>query len=171
MFTFDTNGNCSAGIHQTTLSNIEMYLVKPFPNSKTRKRNIEGLKKVLKSDFFIKYEKYIDCIWLDGSFCSTKESPNDIDGIVFFKYENIMELNAVHIDMFKEFNEYRSSFERNYCDLYPMFSKNTIDSLFNVGSKDYSSLHCNYQYWKGQFGFDRDDNPKGIYCFQFEEVL
>lgn len=167
MFDFDSNGNCTPGIHETTLEEIEKNLVNRFTKSATRRRNIDSLKKVIKSEFFVKYNKYIDNIWVDGSFCSMKENPNDIDGIVFAKFETLEEFGEVFQKMQIDFEIYRKTFRSNYCDLYLMVSKKTMDDLNFTNYKNLSEIYNNYQYWKGQFGFDRNDCPKGIYSFTY----
>lgn len=86
MILFDENGFLTPYNTATSvkLTDIEAYLVKPFPNSTTR----QGL-----------YSHYIDYVldlqnnicpdfvqWINGSFVSQKENPQDIDLVTFIPH-------------------------------------------------------------------------------------
>lgn len=68
---FDWNGNLPPGIHQATLSEIENR----FAGNATRKRLFEALSKVV--NMF--QECQCQGLYLDGSFITNKQEPNDYD--------------------------------------------------------------------------------------------
>ena len=131
------------GIHDISESDLENHFLSGFPSSSTRQRLISGLKKYLKllKSIGVKFE-----IWIDGSFTTEKEDPGDIDLVVF---GSTTELN--HLPSPKK-SQLHALFDR-------VSIKNAIgcDVLFAVAEdQDMRS------YWRGWYGFDRNENPKGI---------
>ena len=94
-------------------------------------------------------------MWVDGSFATSKINPNDIDVVVFLNYKNFS----------SELNGFLSQIGReNYCDTYYAIEPN--DELGEENG--FVINHRNY--WRGQFGFDRQDLPKGMIRFNKEEL-
>ncbi len=92
------------------------------------------------------YKVGIDAeIWIDGSFATFKESPQDID-IAFFY--NVTDLKKISLDQRIIFNMITSQDVkiRYYCDLN-IIGNSFLDERFR---------------WRGTFGFSWDDSPKGI---------
>jgi len=95
--------------------------------------------------------------WIDGSFTTTKEEPNDIDLVCFVWYEYIVLGNYIK-DEFKNFD---TNLSKAKCKkvynvdgyLVPVFPKE---------HKLYSWYLDRVNYWKLLFGTDRKNNPKGI---------
>ena len=131
------------GIHDISESDLENHFLSSFPSSSTRQRLISGLKKYLKrlKSIGVKFE-----IWIDGSFTTEKEDPGDIDLVVF---GSTTELN--HLTPPKK-SQLHALFDR-------VSIKNAIgcDVLFAV-AEDQNMRN----YWRGWYGFDRNENPKGI---------
>lgn len=90
--------------------------------------------------------------WIDGSYVTTKELPEDIDVVT---YININDL-VMHLNEFKRFTTMGGSKELYGIDGY-------IVPLFNISDPSYVSITKDrIDYWKNWFGHDRDNNPKGI---------
>jgi len=133
----------NAGFHEISLDDFEEIFVTSFQN-KNRRR-------YLMNRFFAFIESFEEIginaeIWIDGSFSTQKEEPNDID-ILFIVDE--MEVNQLAPE---SQNSLTNLFDRNEskirycCDLFLITSNN-----FDIRS-----------YWRGWFGFSRNEAPKGI---------
>lgn len=133
-----------AGFHDITMDQIEEIFVENFDNSDNRKYLMSRLKVLLNiiSEINIKFE-----IWIDGSFATKKQNPNDIDIAIIC--DPIM-LNSLPEDkkivLLNLFNNRTNTKLRYSCDIY-FFPQNDIKQR---------------SYWRGWFGFSRDEKPKGI---------
>ncbi|MBO1213758.1 hypothetical protein J3T78_04775 [Staphylococcus nepalensis] len=169
---FDSNGNLNGGILNSTLKEVENHLVLNFPKSNTRKRNFNSLKKLIR---LLQNEELIEGIskiWLDGSFCTTKTNPNDIDIVILTKpFQRQGDI------IFNNGKLLREEFEALHLDLYflPDFnvSEKHISAIISNSDqinnhKEFYELIRQYKleyqakYWMGQFGFDRLGNSKAI---------
>lgn len=183
MFTISKEGNYTAGLHRTNLKEIEKNLVSMYPTSITRRRNYESFLEILRTDLFKSVKSIIHSIWLDGSFCSTKENPNDIDGIVLCEIDTVDDLNLfLNLrEAFHNSNEenLHQRLKRNYNDLYIAMELESAKKLLYIGRKTNNDvIICiandaieNYHYWLGFFGKDRFNNKKAIYSIDFREEL
>lgn len=146
---FNLHGNLEGGIIEVSdLSEIQVFLVDNFPDSDTRQRNFQCFLQFLESLDNTKVSR----IWLDGSFCSNKKNPNDIDCIVFIEpVENNM-------DYFNSIKNNHSQFKNEYLDVYVCWDKN----YFKIYTEMWYEFDYQESYWMGKFGFDRNRNSKGI---------
>ena len=87
-------------------------------------------------------------VWLDGSFCTEKVNPNDIDLVVFADPTELNGLDPAtqsHLSGLLD----RANARRQFgCDV--LFAQSND---MNMRS-----------YWRGWYGFDRSEQPKGIVC-------
>lgn len=132
-----------AGMHNMTFSDLESVFVTPFePNDRRRTLliRLEAFTKRLQ-------EVPIDMeVWIDGSFATKKENPGDIDLVVVFAEEDVNKLPAEKLQILEElFGNQKHTKLRYECDAY--FVLNNIHEI---------------SYWRGLFGFDRNEQPKGI---------
>lgn len=176
---FDRHGNLEGGIIQSNITDLKKNLVDFFSASTTRKRNFKSFLELIN---FIKREGLLDgvsCIWIDGSFCTTKVDPNDIDLIILLKPFN---KSAIIIDENQQL--IRKMFIDKYLDIYMTYdSKCLQDTVYiekvvqdlKVDILDYNeeeikeilvnncdNIDYQMKYWMGQFGFDRDQRSKGL---------
>lgn len=131
------------GLHDITEHELENHFLSAFSSSTTRARLIAGFKQYLAAlkSVGVKLE-----IWIDGSFATDKENPSDIDLVVFGSHAEI--------------------------DQLPDASKNQLGALLDrVNIKHVTGCDVLFavaedqnrrSYWRGWYGFDRDENPKGI---------
>lgn len=131
------------GLHTFELEEIGNHFLKDFPSSKTRKPLIDGLKA------FVAHLANIGApieLWIDGSFTTRKTDPNDIDLVIFSPAEVLNNLPAEKQALFQALTD-RPSIKKNFgCDV-----------LFcPTEDQDIRS------YWRGWYGFDRNEQPKGI---------
>ncbi len=151
---FNENGYLEPGFHNKDIIEVEDKLVTNFNDSTTRKAIIEGYRAFIR--------KFKECginvveHWIDGSFVSTKENPNDIDMLFIIDKEALDNLphDAQNIFSQELFNK-NVAIEKYKCDVY---------LLVRVPEEDpnYLKFVNKRNYWRGQFGFDRYDIPKGI---------
>jgi hypothetical protein len=142
----------SPGFHDYDDIGLKNLCVNRFPNSKRR------------DTLYCNYIQYISAIreinsqvkcfrevWVDGSYTTEKPEPDDIDLLLVFDYE---ELNSLPSHMHGQVS----------CMLDRQYVKHNyhLDVLLlpeNHPDVDYSERRS---YWRGWFGFDRKENPKGL---------
>ncbi|WP_195611795.1 DUF6932 family protein [Streptococcus australis] len=148
---FNSHGNLEGGIiESSSLLEIEEFLVTAFPNSRTRKRNLDSFKSFLDQLDTSKIKR----VWLDGSFCSTKIDPNDIDCVVF--------VDPQFGDYIDHLMDMHKLFKAQYLDVYAIPDKELIDFSLEGAERAYRNSDYQEKYWQGQFGFDRNREHKAI---------
>ena len=151
---FDNNGNLYPHqILQTDLQEFEAIFVTPFVNSGTRNNLFEvylkhtfNLRTVIGNNFYQ---------WIDGSFVTQKQNPNDIDVVTFIDWQ-------VHEYIEKELTVWRRSINKKMLDCYFV--------------KVYPSTHSSYflyendaLQWQFQFGYNtRTRKNKGFVQLNFD---
>ena len=132
------------GFHDISLENIEEIFSNNFVNSNNRKYLVERLMAFFNQLMLVGIDFEI---WIDGSFATKKENPNDIDIAVIHDPKTVNELpedkKKILVNLFNDKNETRIRYS---CDVY--FIQND--------KKNHRS------YWRGWFGFSRTEKPKGI---------
>ena len=147
---FEANGMLSAGFHDCTVQEFIATFVDDFTTSQRRKDIANGLFDFSKEVFDIG----IPCeFWVDGSFVTTKINPNDADLVLFLQAPN-MNVLGPQLAYFRK--KYKSTL-----DMYFAYATST-ENLQLVGPANYQKIVNDRNYWRGQFGFDRADSPKGI---------
>lgn len=131
------------GLHDIKLTDFGNHFLSEFPSSTTRSPLIDGLNKYIKklTEIGIPIE-----LWIDGSFTTNKIDPNDVDLVVFALENDVNKLDKNREDLFCSLLDRRSTRHRFGCDV-----------LFSV-TEDQEMR----SYWRGWFGFDRNETPKGI---------
>lgn len=158
---FDQNGNLPVGFIKPTIGEFKERFAVEFGNSRTR------------GDIFTRYIDYCERMnylkvavkqWVDGSYTTNKENPNDIDLVTHIDALKVNERIEIHEDLTKLLdnahckNQYR-------CDVYAIF----------IYSKEFPDKYEYYKkveeywskYWLKCFGHDRNENSKGIIEFSF----
>ena len=142
------------GFHEGTLEKVQGLCVDALPFSASRVRLMAGLRAMVD---LLTTDGIRGNLWIDGSFLTTKLEPNDVD--VVLEVSEAMIASATHFqkNRLKWFGSKQPA-DRNHklrdytCDCY-------------VFSDDPGSTRMRH-YWKGQFGCDRSNNPKGIFVLQ-----
>lgn len=133
----------NAGFLDITSDKLNITFLDPFEN-KTRRE-------YLLSRFSALIDKFKETglsaeIWIDGSFSTLKPEPGDIDIIFFVDANSVNSLQADKQNIILELNNRNYSKIRYDCD------------VFIIPSQDSN----NRSYWRGWFGFSREEEPKGI---------
>jgi len=149
-------GVLEPGLHRCTVNEFYDTFVNKFSTSIRRKDIFNSLIDFLKriNDKYKIYE-----VWIDGSYVSEKVNPNDVDIVIFFEVDD-------YIKIFPEWNVIRKVFN---IDAYCAAAVNDASKKM-LGTKEFNNIVNNRNYWRGQFGFDREDKPKGIVVFPIEEI-
>jgi hypothetical protein len=139
------------------LATFERTFVTDFPNSKTRKT------------LFDNYLRYIDNFskeitpnftqWIDGSFVSQKENPNDIDLVTFIEV-------AIHDEKEHLIDEKYISSVTYELGLDAYILKIFAES--NPRYKDFTLLHLNK--WQQRFSFSKKGQNELIFPKGFIEI-
>lgn len=147
MGSFNENGLLNPGFHEYKLNEIDKIFVEDFSKSQTRKEIYSGFLKWLKELLNICIPNEI---WIDGSFVTDKINPNDVDLVYFIDVNDYSKNN-------EQINQLRELGIQNNCDTYIAFSPNS-----KLPAELNNDITNKRNYWRGQFGFDREDNPKGM---------
>lgn len=134
----------AAGFHTMKLEEIHALTVKKFPNSKRRQPLF---------DSFVIYTTLLERtginfkLWIDGSFTTEKNEPNDIDIVIIFDQAQVDSLSENSINELLKLADHDKIKARFNLDVYFEKSDNTYTKA----------------YWRGLFGFLRDEEtPKGL---------
>lgn len=138
-----------AGIHTYDIHTFKEQFVNGFPNSQTRPAIFSCLEHYISTILALcdPYE-----FWVDGSFATTKVNPNDADLIVFVEYADLIKVQTVWAQIQQQ---------HPHLDMYVACAVNEKTKQL-LPPNDYNALVNHRNYWRGQFGFDRQDKPKGI---------
>lgn len=131
------------GLHDFSLDEVGNHFMQNFPGSQTRRPLIDGL------NAFVSHLSRVGVpieLWIDGSFTTQKENPNDIDLVIFSPANDLNALPPDKQQLFQALTD-RASIRANFgCDVLFCPSEN-LDMR---------------SYWRGWYGFDRNEQPKGI---------
>ncbi len=138
------------GFHDCTVAEFLAMFVDGFPTSQRRKLIADTLLDFSSEVFSsgIPYE-----FWIDGSYVTTKVNPNDADIILFLQVPHLNVLGP-------QCQTFRKKYD-GILDIYFACAASPETAL-RLSPADYNSVVNQRNYWRGQFGFDRTDTPKGI---------
>lgn len=146
--TFNDNGVIEPGIHEIDIHEFYNLFVQSFTTSERRKDIFDSLIDFLK----ILLNKYdVQEVWIDGSYVTDKVNPNDVDIIVFLEIEDYINIHPLWPSLRCQKNI------DPYCEV--ILNEHTKSA---ASPKDLGIIINQRNYWRGQFGFDRIDIPKGI---------
>lgn len=131
------------GVHDVEENDLDNHFLSTFPTTTTRNALILGLKQYLQAlrQVGLSFE-----VWIDGSFTTEKIDPSDVDLVVF---GSMIEINSLP--------EARKQYLASLVDRVNIKQALGCDVLFAV-AEDQNSR----SYWRGWYGYDRDEQPKGI---------
>lgn len=132
-----------AGFHDINFDSLDEIFVTPFEDSDRRK--------YLTDRFRAYFEKFSELeinaeIWLDGSYSTKKPEPGDMDILIVFDVNEVNNLPMGKRPLLQEL------FNRELSKI-----RYSIDVLL-LPSNDVNKR----SYWRGWFGFSRNEQPKGI---------
>lgn len=153
MLELNEDGYLPAGIHRYAYQDFYEQFVGGFKTSQTRNdiynKAFSWLKRMAK--IFPPVE-----LWVNGSYVTGKVNPNDLDMVIFFDFSHITDQRIFH-----QLNQARDDCQRYRCDVYFASIVNKFSHVDHVNFRNY---------WRGQFGFDSMDVPKGIIVLDWLQV-
>lgn len=125
---FDKNGNLFPyEIIETNLASFQKVFVEAFPDSLTRKKLFENYLRFtyrFQDEIFPFFEQ-----WINGSFVTKKENPNDIDIVTFLDY-SVYEKRGDHIiDKFWTFSLENEGIDSYIVKEYPQEHEKYVDFI------------------------------------------
>ena len=132
------------GFHEVARADLEAHFVNPFQSGERRAKLLDGLSALLAEleGLSIEWE-----VWLDGSFSTKKPDPSDIDVLVI---ADGVKIQALPLPLQHKLRALLLSPQitkiRYGCEVY----------FADAGDPNRIS------YWRGWFGFSRNEIPKGI---------
>ncbi|TXE14904.1 hypothetical protein ES692_17680 [Psychroserpens burtonensis] len=132
-----------AGFKDINESDLKSVFINPFENSERREYLLTRFGALL--DRF-KEAGIPSEVWIDGSFSTEKPEPGDIDMIFFVDNKEVNSLPQDKQRILMELNDRNISSIRYNCD------------VFIIPNQDLNAR----SYWRGWFGFSRNEEPKGI---------
>lgn len=155
---FNTHGYLNAGLHQFSDSEFEAHFVTSFPHSATRKAILEGYKQHAKeiTGLVGACEQF-----LDGSFVTSKNDPGDIDMVMLIDASVVDALPKEKQQALLQLVSGPDTKTKYHCDAYfcPVYPEGHPMSL---------AARAKRKYWMGEFGYDRNDVPKGIVLIKLD---
>ncbi|MCV9384872.1 hypothetical protein OE564_22975 [Aeromonas hydrophila] len=135
------------GFLDLTLADIHGFFVAPFSGSLQRPLLAQNLVRYIQllgailTPHSVSFE-----VWIDGSFCTDKVDPNDVDILVCCSGSEFNAIPAVDQQAFIALIDNQAAKVNFSIDVYFCPNENIQ----------------NRSYWRGWFLFDRNENPKGI---------
>lgn len=139
------------GRHVATLEEVEVALVDAFSRSMHRRPLFESWKAVREA---IRRIVKVETEWIDGSYVTKKEEPNDIDLVTHIDGPALDGLDAADQAMLRGLVSADVSQYLHGCDSY-------ICPVYPAGHPSYGLYQHAVQYWEKWFGHDRNGDPKG----------
>lgn len=135
------------GFHRFTLDTLRQFTVAPFPGSKSRERLFQQFEQLLD---LLSDSNATGDLWIDGSYLTQKESPNDVDVLLVLDGVHVNSLNSV--EQMQLFEVLAIAKTIPGCDFHccALPTKNVVEDDWQRA------------YWLRQWGFSRRDVAKGI---------
>ncbi|MDD1519984.1 MULTISPECIES: DUF6932 family protein [Bradyrhizobium] len=149
---FNSNGYLDAGIHTLANDELEGHFVASFPHSTTRKPIFAGYNQHAQeiTDLVGGCEQL-----LDGSFVTSKNDPGDVDLVMLIDATIIDALPDAKKAALKALVSGPTTKAKYLCDAY-------FCPVYPPGHPMSDAARAQRKYWIGEFGYDRNDIPKGI---------
>lgn len=138
-----------------SIGDVRFLCVDRFPDSGTRNDIMMGLEAVV---IKLRESEIPGELWVDGSFITEKQNPDDVDLVFRFNGESADGASSSQIEILKWFG---SNLKTEYrCDSY-------LIPNFPEAHPNYWLSEYQYAYWMRQWGFDSENNVKGFAVISF----
>ncbi len=139
------------------LATFEQVFVKDFPNSETRKTLFDNYLRYL--DAFSKEITPHFTQWINGSFVTKKENPNDIDFVTFIDVDLYNKKEKI-IDKFLSFSLEDKGLDAYILQIFPKHDERHLSySLMNL------------ERWDFRFTYSKEDDNKIIFPKGYIEII
>lgn len=158
---FDSNGNLIGRILDSTYSEVYKNLAEDIQDSNHRKDLLKLLKEMFEDKLLKLYTESITHIYIDGSFCTNKLKPEDVDILALLNLSNThgLELSG-NEELQKQIRRYAKD---NYkVDFLCTPDSETLPSNVSQYDTIKSALYQQSEGWLNFFTKDRNSNPKAV---------
>ncbi len=150
---FESNGNLPPGLNATSVEEFKICYVLNFSGSSTRNKIFDGYMKYCGE--MIRFEVATKQ-WLNGSFTSNKDNPNDIDLVTHIDATKIDQFNDEQQNNLLKLADKKRIRSEYMCDVYYI-------QIYSPEIPELYEFTVSWiEYWLKWFGHDRNNNPKGI---------
>lgn len=160
---FDDHGNLPEGVYDCTEASFEEAFVTPFFKSTVRGDLFSGFKRLRMHAQNVSPPA---TQWVDGSFVTTKQEPDDVDILTFVDYDTMNKLPRDKIDeVYALLGAQESTKRRFKCHTF-------LELCCPPGHSQYRFFERERNYWLRWFGTTRETeradgtivpgNPKGF---------
>ena len=139
------------GFHSVELAELRQLCVARFPDSISRSNIMTGLESLVLN---LNSEGLPMQIWIDGSFTTEKLNPEDVDLLVCVKEDDLANATEGQKQIIRRVAE-TDFMPSHRCDAYVLFEYLEGHPLRDEGEWQRA-------YWLRQFGYSRQDKPKGL---------
>lgn len=156
---FQDNGYLTPGIHPITLEGFETFFTKSIPDRVIRERLFLGYCKMCNTIKSLHINNFTQ--WIGGSFTTSKTIPGDIDVITFITYSELESIpdhikdQVINTNILQELLTGPNAKNLYECDSYILL----VPPKNNMAYNDFIQRKM---YWRGVWGFDRKDVPRGF---------
>ena len=149
---FDKHGNLQPyEISLITKEEFKYIFVRCFDDISTTRSELYALYEQFSNDFSTLFtDEFVH--WINGSFSSNKDNPNDIDVVTLFEFTAELDRKA---DVLKQFTSKGYSKQSYSVDSY-------IVPVYDIRDPRYAITQELVQYWKDWFSYDRQRRKKGF---------
>ncbi|MGE8570951.1 MAG: DUF6932 family protein [Acinetobacter amyesii] len=132
------------GVHKIPLESLESTVLVPFQEKRTRAHLCNRLRVLIQE---LKAYEVEMILWIDGSLCSKKPHPSDIDIVIFINEDQLNSLSSEKKKELVLFLENRNTIRARYgCDLY-------FNSMNDTER---------YHHWRSLFSYNQLSEAKGF---------
>jgi hypothetical protein len=156
---FEANGQLPVGYIRPTLSIFKQRFVIDCPGSVTRENIFNGYIKFCSKLLSL---NAAEIQWVNGSFTTDKENPNDIDFVTHIDVKKLNPCDEVK-ETLSKLNDRERVKKECKCDAYfiplypPEMPERHADTVKSI------------KYWSKWFARDRENNPKGLIEFDLTD--
>ena len=145
--TFNDDGNLPEGVYDCTEASIEEVFVSRFPESLVRSELYSGFKSLRT---LARNVSPPATQWVDGSFVTTKQDPDDVDVLSFVDYDTLERLPREQIGQVYELLGAGDETKRKFrCHTY-------LERSCSPGHPHYRFFERERLYWLRWFGTTRE---------------
>lgn len=158
---FDSNGNLIGGIIDCNILELKELLVDNVANVSHRNKLYNQFINMFNDEIIKGFLNCLTKIYIDGSFCTNKEYPGDIDIIALIDLQNQNGFNlSSNEDLQKQL---RSYIKKVYnVDFLCTPDSSTLDQKIEQYDEIYDYLRHQENGWIKFFSTDRNENKKAL---------
>ncbi|WP_434795904.1 DUF6932 family protein [Staphylococcus equorum] len=165
---FDIHGNLKGGIIDSDIDQLKTLLVDNVSNTTHRKKLYDNFLNMLNDEIIKAFIDSVTNIYVDGSFCTSKEYPGDIDIIALINLQHEQGIQLVgNEELKKNLRIYIK--EKHKVDFLCTPDSETLDRNANQYDDIYNNLKQQEKGWISFFRTDRNENNKALVKLQMYE--